>query len=67
MIIKNFLYKYKSLYKNIDLNKVYLISIYILSKSIDIISARTGGALILFILSDGFRNKRVYFLGRYIN
>lgn len=64
---QNFLYKYKSLHKNIDLNKVYLISIYILSKSIDIISARTGGALILFILSDGFRNKRVYFLGRYIN
>ena len=62
---KQFLYKNKSLYKNIDLNKVYLISIYILSKCIDIISARTGGALILFIMSDGFRNKKVYYLGRY--
>ena len=62
---KQYLYKNKNLYKNIDLNKVYLISINILSKCIDIISARTGGALILFMMSDGFRNKKIYYLGLY--
>lgn len=62
---KQYLNKNKNLYKNIDLNKVYLISIYILSKCIDIISARTGRALILFMMSDGFRNKKIYYLGLY--
>ena len=44
---------------------MYVISILILSKCIDIISAKTGGAVILFILSNGFRNKKVYDLGYY--
>ena len=62
---KEFLFQNKNLYNNINLNKVYIISVFILSKCIDIISARTGGALILFIFNEGFRNKKVYYLGDY--
>ena len=62
---KQFLYKNKNLYNNINLNKIYVINVFILSKCIDIISARTGGAIILFIFNEGFRNKKVYYLGNY--
>ena len=36
-----------------------------LSKCIDIISSRTSGAAGVFIISNGFRNKLVYYLGEY--
>jgi len=62
---KEFLFKNKNLYNNINLNKIYIISVFILSKCIDIISARTGGAIILFVFNEGFRNKKVYYLGNY--
>ena len=55
----------KNMIKNKDLNKVYVLSIFILSKCIDIISARTGGAVILFMFNEGFRNKKVYYLGSF--
>lgn len=62
---KEFLYKNKELYKNYKYNEIYLINILILSKCIDIISARTGGAIALFIFSNGFRNQKIYYLGKY--
>ena len=50
---------------NIDYMKNYLINIIILSKCLDIICARTNGAIGAFILSSGFRYKKVYNLGKY--
>ena len=49
----------------IKLMKIYLINIVILSKCIDIICSRTAGAVGVFIYSNGFRNTKVYYLGRY--
>ena len=37
----------------------------ILSKCTDIITSRTNGAAGAFILSEGFRNELVYYLGEY--
>ena len=50
---------------NIEYMKIYLINIIILSKCIDIIMARTSGAAGVFIITNGFRNYKVYFLGNY--
>ena len=50
---------------NINFMKIYLINIIILSKCIDIICSRTAGSVGAFIFSNGFRNVKVYFLGRY--
>lgn len=50
---------------NINYMKIYLINIIILSKCLDIICSRTAGSVGAFILSNGFRNIKVYFLGRY--
>ena len=61
----NFLsYNYK-VYGNMNFMKTYLLSIVILSKCEDIISSRTSGAAGVFILSKGFRNSLVYYLGEY--
>ena len=71
---KKIQYNYKSkgilaFNKNVkgDINfvKIYLINIIILSKCLDIICARTNGTIGLFILSNGFRNTKIYFLGEY--
>jgi hypothetical protein len=71
---KNFKYNYyKKEYLAFNTNsidiikfmKIYLINIVILSKCIDIICSRTAGAVGLFIYSNGFRNAKVYYLGRY--
>ena len=62
---KNFLtFNYK-VYGNLDFMKTYLLSVVILSKCVDIISARTSGAAGVFILSKGYRNQLVYYLGEY--
>ena len=50
---------------NLKYMKYYLINIIILSKCLDIITSKTGGALATFILSNGFRNKKIYELGFY--
>ena len=50
---------------NIQYMKVYLLNIIILSKCIDIISARTSGAIGAFLLNNGFRNNKIYNLGYY--
>ena len=62
---KEFLYKNKELYNNYKYNEIYLINILILTKCIDLISARTGGAIALFMFSNGFRNQKIYYLGQY--
>lgn len=50
---------------NREFNKNYLLNIIILSKCLDFISARTSGAIGVFILTEGFRNYNVYNLGYY--
>ena len=50
---------------NIPYMKIYLINIIILSKCLDIIASKTAGSLVAFILTKGFRNKKVYNLGSY--
>ena len=55
----------KNVFGNMDFSKTYLLSIVILSKCIDIISSRTSRAAGVFIISNGFRNKLVYYLGEY--
>ena len=50
---------------NMEFQKIYALSILILSKCIDIISSRTSGAASAFIISEGFRNDLVYYLGYY--
>jgi hypothetical protein len=50
---------------NIEFMKIYLINIIILSKCLDIIASRTAGSIVAFILTNGFRNKKIYNLGYY--
>ena len=55
----------KNVFGNMNFSKTYLLSVIILSKCIDIISSRTSGAAGVFIISNGYRNKLVYYLGEY--
>jgi hypothetical protein len=50
---------------NIEFMKIYLINIIILSKCLDIIASRTAGSIVAFILTNGFRNIKIYNLGYY--
>ena len=62
---KDYLTKNKDVSGNIQFQKTYLLSMIILSKCTDIITSRTNGAAGAFILSEGFRNELVYYLGEY--
>ena len=62
---KKYLAFNKNLKGNLDNLKIYLINILILSKCIDIITARTNGSIGAFIFTEGFRNIKVYYLGLY--
>ena len=50
---------------NIEFNKIYLLNIIILSKCLDLITAQCSGTAGIFVLSKGFRNVKIYNLGRY--
>ena len=45
--------------------KNYLLNIIILSKCLDIITSRTSGGAGIYILTEGFRHNKVYYLGYY--
>ena len=62
---KQFLALNNNLKGNIIYMKIYLINIIILSKCLDIITSKTGGSLVTFIISRGFRNIKIYSLGIY--
>lgn len=62
---KKYLAFNKNIKGNLDNLKIYLINVLILSKYIDIITARTNGAIGVFIFTEGFRNMKVYYLGEY--
>ena len=55
----------KNIKGNYEFNKIYLLNIIILSKCLDLIAARCNGIIGVLILSDGFRNKKIYNLGQY--
>ena len=50
---------------NVYYMRIYLINVIILSKCLDIICSKTAGSLVTFILTNGFRNIKVYNLGYY--
>ena len=50
---------------NVEYTKIYLINMIILAKCIDIISCRTSGTAGVFVITKGFRNIKIYFLGNY--
>ena len=62
---KKFLSLNKNIIGNLYYIKLYLINIILLSKCIDVITARTNGSIGLFIITEGFRNVKIYFLGEY--
>lgn len=55
----------KNIKGNLEYMKIYLINIIILSRCLDIITPRTAGSIVTFILTKGFRNIKVYNLGAY--
>jgi hypothetical protein len=55
----------KNIQGNIEFNKIYLINIIILSKCLDIVTARCSGSAGVFILTKGFRHMKIYNLGVY--
>ena len=56
---------YKNRKGNIEYVKNYVLNIIILSKCLDIITARCSGAAGIFVLSEGFRTVKVYDNGIY--
>ena len=50
---------------NIELNKIYLLNVFILSKCLDFLTARCNGATAVFLLTKGFRHSKIYNLGLY--
>ena len=62
---KNYLGYNENIKGNVEFNKIYLLNIIILSKCLDIITARCSGAAGVFILTNGFRNMHIYNLGMY--
>lgn len=62
---KNFLCFNDIINGNIDYMKLYLLSIIILSRCIDILCANTSGSLAAFVINNRYRYRKVYFLGHY--
>ena len=62
---KDFLGFNNNIKGNLSFMKFYLINIIILSKCLDIITSRTSGSFTVFLLSEGFRNEKIYNLGVY--
>ena len=50
---------------NINYHKIYLLNIIILSKCLDFLGAITSGSIGVYMLTEGFRNSKVYNLGIY--
>ena len=55
----------ENIYGNIEYIRNYVLNTIILSKCLDIITSRCSGATGIFILTNGFRNTKIYNLGEY--
>jgi len=62
---KSFITLNEKIIGNIEYTKNYLLNIIILSKCLDFVSSKGSGAIGVFILSNGFRNIKIYDLGFY--
>ena len=62
---KDYLNLNKHIKGNVEFNKIYLINIIILSKCLDIVTARCSATAGIFVLTNGFRNTKIYDLGVY--
>jgi hypothetical protein len=62
---KKFLAYNIDLKSNIEFNKKYLLNIIIISNCLDLVAANTSGTVGVFVLTKGFRNYKVYNLGKY--
>ena len=64
-IKRDYLNKNELIQGNVEFNKIYLLNIIILSKCLDIIAARCSGTAGIFIITNGFRNMKIYNKGVY--
>lgn len=62
---KKFLIDDNKIIGKLEFAKIYLLNMIILSKCIDILAASTNGSLGVFILTEGFRNSKIYNYGKY--
>ena len=62
---KNYLNNNENIKGNTEYSKIYLLNIIILSKCLDIIASRCSGTAVIFVLTNGFRNMKIYDLGVY--
>jgi hypothetical protein len=62
---KDYINLNKNIIGNVEFNKIYLINIIILSKCLDIVTARCSATAGIFIMTNGFRNMKIYDLGVY--
>ena len=51
--------------KYLEFIKTYVLNVIIISKCLDLVAARCGGTLGIFILTKGFRHTKIYNLGEY--
>ena len=65
IIKKNYLNSNENIKGNTEYSKIYLLNIIILSKCLDIIASRCSGTAGIFVLTNGFRNMKIYDLGVY--
>jgi len=63
--IKRFIAYNNKIKDYIEYNKLYLLNIIIMSRCLDIVTVRCNGAVGIFILTNGFRNIKMYNLGLY--
>ena len=62
---KSYLNNNENIKGNAEFNKIYLLNIIILSKCLDIVASRCSGTAGIFVLTNGFRNVKIYDLGVY--
>ena len=62
---KTFLGFNKNVKGNIEYNKIYLLNIVILSKCLDLLASGCNGSTGILILTNGFRNMKIYNKGVY--
>lgn len=62
---KNLLINDNKIVGDLEFVKIYLLNMIILSKCIDLLAARTNGSMGVMIFTEGFRNAKIYDLGKY--
>ena len=63
--LKNITNYYESVNRKLSSVKIYLLDVIILSKCLDIIASKNSGCAGAFIMTEGFRHKKIYDFGVY--